>query len=74
VASGTTTFDTAGDLQSPTLTGSTDGIEFVRYWIDLPLVLQDTATYGPNPCPGGGFSGCAFEDSVEIEVYGTPSP
>jgi extracellular elastinolytic metalloproteinase len=73
VASGETTFATAGDLQSPTLTGSTDGIQFVRYRIDAPLVLVDTATYGDNPCPGA-FSGCDFEDSVEVEVYGTPSP
>jgi hypothetical protein len=74
VASGETTFDTAGDVQSPSLTGSTDGVEFVRYWIDLPLVLVDTAHYGSDPCPGGGFSGCAFEDSVELEVYGSASP
>jgi extracellular elastinolytic metalloproteinase len=74
VASGETTFDTAGEVQSPTLSGSTNGIGFVRYWIDAPLVLVDTAHYGANPCPGGGFSGCVFEDSVEIEVYGTATP
>jgi hypothetical protein len=74
VASGETTFDTAGDVQTPTLSGSTDNIQFVRYWIDAPLVLVDTAHYGSNPCPGGGFSGCDFEDSVELEVYGTASP
>jgi extracellular elastinolytic metalloproteinase len=74
VASDDLTFDEVTQLQTPTLTGSTDGIEFVRFWIDAPLVMVDTDTYGANPCPGGGFSGCDFEDAVEIEVYGTASP
>jgi extracellular elastinolytic metalloproteinase len=73
VASDDLTFDEVGDVQTPPLSGSTDGIQYVRYWIDAPLVLVDTATYGANPCPGA-FSGCDFEDSVEVEVYGVPSP
>jgi len=73
VASSTTTFNTAGDVQTLPVSGAgTTGVEFVRYWIDAPLVLVDTATYGSNPCPGP-FSGCDFEDSVEIGVYGVPS-
>jgi hypothetical protein len=74
VASDDLTFDEVTELQTPTLSGSTDGIEFVRFWIDAPLVMVDTAAYGTNPCPGGGFSGCDFEDAVEIEVYGAASP
>lgn len=53
------------------LTGSVDGIEYVRYWIDAPMVLTDTDTYGEDACnSGGAFSGCDWEDTVEVEVYG----
>ncbi len=60
-----------GHYNSIPLSGNLAGVRFVRFTIRAPMVLVDTATYGQNPCPGGGYSGCDYQDLTEIEVYGT---
>jgi hypothetical protein len=62
-----------GRYNTVPLSGNTNAVQYVRFTIRAPMVLTDTATYGSNPCPGGGYSGCDFEDLTEIEVYGSAS-
>jgi extracellular elastinolytic metalloproteinase len=64
-----------GHANAVTLTAPTDNVSFVRYWIDAPMVLIDTDTYGADACnSGGAFSGCTFQDVTEVEVYGAEVP
>jgi hypothetical protein len=63
-----------GHFNDVDLTGDTTNVSFIRYWIDAPMVLTDTATY-PDGCAVDptGFDGCTYEASTEMEVYGTPA-
>jgi hypothetical protein len=74
VGSGSFTFDELGAPAEVSLGGSTNGIRFVRYTIEEPIVTVDEDFYGTDPCPGGGFSGCLFEDVTEVGVYGALTP
>ena len=49
--------------------GSAAGVQYVRFTMINPQVPGDFAT----TCAGGGYSGCAFMDMSELEVYGTPA-
>lgn len=61
-----------GHYNSVKLKGVPAAVQYVRFAIRAPMVLTDTASYGADACnSGGSFSGCAFEDLTEIEVYGT---
>ena len=74
VSDGEFSADDLGQANEVPLTGSTDGVLYVRYWIDAPLVLVDTDAYGEDACSSGGdFSGCDYQDAVELEVYGAPA-
>jgi Zn-dependent metalloprotease len=54
----------------PLAAGSTAGVNFVRFTMINPQVPGDFTAQ----CTIGGFSGCAFMDMSELEVYGAPSP
>ncbi|MGI8433402.1 MAG: M36 family metallopeptidase [Nocardioidaceae bacterium] len=58
-----------GRFNSVPLTGPTTGVRFVRFTIKAPLVVTDTANYPPDACPGGGYSGCQYEDLTELKVF-----
>jgi hypothetical protein len=73
---GTDTFE-FGELGGPSevpLSGSPEAIRFVRFTIEAPIVTVDTEHYPEGSCPGGGFSGCDFEDVTEVSVYGEQVP
>ena len=62
-----------GHFNDINLTGDTTNVSYIRYWIDAPMVLIDTATY-PDGCSDPTlFDGCTYESSTEMEVYGTPA-
>jgi len=64
-----------GHANAVTLTGPLTGVQYVKFWINAPMVLTDTATYGADACnSGGAFSGCTYEDATEVSVYGSASP
>jgi hypothetical protein len=50
----------------PLASGSTAGVQFVRY-----TMIGTQVTDLGGTCPGN-FSGCDFMDSTELAVYGTP--
>jgi extracellular elastinolytic metalloproteinase len=52
----------------PLAAGSTAGVRFVRY-----TMLSTQLAEAGGTCPGP-FSGCSFVDSVEVAVYGLPTP
>jgi hypothetical protein len=63
-----------GHFNDVNLTGDTTNVSYVRYWIDAPMVLVDTATY-PDGCSDPTlFDGCTYEATTELEVYGAPAP
>lgn len=53
-------------------------VQYVQFTIRAPLVVtdlkenaDDEVGYSPGDCPGGGFSGCLYQDLTEIRVFGT---
>jgi hypothetical protein len=74
IASGQFVSADMGSTHDVTLSGPLDGVTTIRFWMDQPLALVDTASYGTNLCPNGGYSGCSFLDATEMEVYGTAAP
>ena len=73
VASGEFVAADRGHANEVDLTGSTDGIQYVKYWIDKPMVFTDPVSYPADACIVGGYSGCDYEDTTEVEVYGVPT-
>jgi extracellular elastinolytic metalloproteinase len=67
VNSGTFGAANRGMLNSVPLSGSTAGIQYVRFTMKGTQVPG-----GLGACPGN-FSGCDFMDMSELEVYGTPA-
>jgi extracellular elastinolytic metalloproteinase len=67
------TFDTSdnGRLNEFAPTGGATGVQFVR----LTMVSNQTPSYTANCSDGAGaYSGCAFTDLSEIEVFGSLTP
>ena len=44
-------------------------MEFLKFQINS----NQTPDFAHN-CPDGGYSGCAFVDLTEFQVYGVPTP
>jgi hypothetical protein len=62
-----------GQFNVITLTGDTTNVSYLRFWIDAPMVLTDTATYPDGCSDPTAFDGCTYEAATEMEVYGTPA-
>jgi extracellular elastinolytic metalloproteinase len=72
-SSATGTFVTGDDgvLNPVTPLAATSGVQYVR----LTLLSNQTPGYSSACHDGGGdFSGCAYTDLSEIEVFGAPTP
>ncbi len=68
-ATGTFTSADNGTLNHVTPTAGTAGVEFLKFQINS----NQTPDFAHN-CPDGGYSGCAFVDLTEFQVYGVPTP
>jgi extracellular elastinolytic metalloproteinase len=66
--SGTFTDEDRGRINELTPTAGADGVRFVRF----NILGNQTPDFATN-CPDGAFSGCAFTDLTELEVFGTPA-
>ncbi|MGH3498694.1 MAG: M36 family metallopeptidase [Nocardioidaceae bacterium] len=60
-----------GHSSSIALPAQTTNVRYVRFTIVAPQVFNPANGYPANPCPGGGFSGCDFQDLTELAVYGS---
>ncbi|HEY2877322.1 M36 family metallopeptidase [Nocardioides sp.] len=70
-ATGTFDANANGKMNPIPPVAGASGVKYVR----LSLTSNQTPSYASN-CSGGGgaYSGCAFTDLSELEVYGTPTP
>ncbi len=69
VNSGTFTTANNGRLNPIDLAAPSTGVQFVRFTVDG----NQTPSFSTN-CPGGAFSGCAFVDLTEFEIFGSKTP
>jgi hypothetical protein len=65
-AAGTFTTADDGRLNTVAPRAGTHGVRYVRFTI----TSNQTPDFAQT-CPGGAFSGCAFTDLTEVEVYGS---